>query len=64
MRVFPLPSTVSVHEAHESVYADPWAIVIVEGHVRVVTGGVVSHEVIVTLTVPVLENTHAVSAIR
>ena len=31
--------------------------------VRVVTGGVVSHEMIVTLTVPVFDSAHAVSAI-
>ena len=47
VRVLPVPSTLSVHEAHASVYTDPWAMVRVEGQVRVVTGGVVSTHAIV-----------------
>ena len=64
MRVDPDPSTLSVHEAQASVYADPWATVSDEAPERVTRGAVVSHEMIVTVTVPVLENAHAVSVIR
>jgi len=39
-RVDPLPSTLSVHEAPESVYEPPCAIVIVPLHTKLTTGGV------------------------
>ena len=47
VRVLPDPSTLSVHEAPESVYTDPWAMVRVAGQLRVVTGGVLSPTVMV-----------------
>ena len=51
MRVFPDPSRLSVHEAHESVYTDPWAMVMVGSPVRVVIGGVVSTTVMVRVAI-------------